>query len=182
MSRGMSAGRTLERVRFVPLADAGPEVQERVRELRNQESVRRHSYTDHVISAQEHARWLESLRGSDACMAMAIMIGTEVVGAVSLTHISRPHGTASWGFHLDETRRGKGLGSEALRAFLRLAFEELGLQKVSGEVLETNAAGMGLHEKLGFVREGLRREPAVKDGRRIDVHLLGLTREQWEKQ
>ena len=37
------------------------------------------------------------------------------------------------------------------------------------------------HKSFGFVEEGFRRENIIKNGRRICVFFLGLTRSDWEK-
>jgi hypothetical protein len=36
-----------------------------------------------------------------------------------------------------------------------------------------------MHQKFGFEIEGVRRQNVVKDGVRVDVVLLGITKEEW---
>lgn len=36
-----------------------------------------------------------------------------------------------------------------------------------------------MHQKFGFLIEGVRRRNVIKDGQRIDVTLLGITRDEW---
>jgi UDP-4-amino-4,6-dideoxy-N-acetyl-beta-L-altrosamine N-acetyltransferase len=166
-------------LKFVLVTEADPAIQERLRELRNMETVRRYSYTDHIISREEHAEWLESLKGDVRRLSMAVLLGGETVGAVSLSNINERAKTADWSFYLGEDFQGKGLGSLVEYELLEFAFNERGLYKLNCEVLDTNPAVVTLHEKFGFVREGLRRQQAVKNGRRVDVHLLGLTKDRW---
>jgi UDP-4-amino-4,6-dideoxy-N-acetyl-beta-L-altrosamine N-acetyltransferase len=37
-----------------------------------------------------------------------------------------------------------------------------------------------MHQKFGFELEGVRRKNIIKDGSRIDVVLLGITKEEWK--
>jgi RimJ/RimL family protein N-acetyltransferase len=60
-----------------------------------------------------------------------------------------------------------------------MAFNEVGLEKLNCEVLDTNPAVVRLHKKFGFCEEGVRRANVIKAGRRVDVRLLGLLREEW---
>jgi hypothetical protein len=55
----------------------------------------------------------------------------------------------------------------------------LGLEKLNGEVIVGNEAVMKLHKKFLFQEEGVRRSNVVKDGVRVGVQLIGLTKEEW---
>ncbi len=50
--------------------------------------------------------------------------------------------------------RGRGLGTEAVRALLRVAFEERGLRRVWLQVFAHNARAIRVYEKTGFRRCG----------------------------
>lgn len=54
------------------------------------------------------------------------------------------------------------------------------IEKLNCEVLETNPAVIKMHQKFGFELEGVRRKNILKDGSRIDVVLLGITKEEWK--
>ena len=164
---------------FLPVAAAGAPVQERLRRLRNAKPVRMQSFTDHVISRKEHARWIASLRRSRRTLAMAVMLGGRLVGAVSLHGIDRRAGTAGWSFYVDPARRGKGLGRRMLREFVQLAFREYGLRELHGNVLDANARSVKLHERLGFVRIGPC--PARKNGRAVEASRFALSRQRWRQ-
>lgn len=151
-----------------------------VRELRNQPGVRRHMYTDHVISAAEHRRWLAGLPGADRQVFVAFYDG-ETIGVVALSDIDWQHRTAAWAFYVHQDHHGSGLGSLLEYALLEYAFGPLGLEKLNCEVLATNPAVIRMHQKFGFVAEGVRRGQIVKAGERVDVHLLGILKTEWEQ-
>lgn len=169
-------------MRVVPILELPADQQARVRQLRNQPDVRKFMYTDHEISEAEHLNWLESLRASSRQQVFVIVIEAAPVGVVSLSAINATHGTADWAFYLDTTLQGKGLGSQVELWMLDYAFGTAGLEKLNCEVLEINPAVIKMHQKFGFVVEGVRREHIVRDGKRINAVLLGITKSEWQAQ
>ena len=64
--------------------------------------------------------------------------------------------------------RGRGIG----RALMRLALEEAraaGMWRVELEVFADNQPAIALYEKMGFLREGLKKQAVVLDGRTEDI-------------
>jgi len=166
-------------MQFLPLLHASREVQDAVRGLRNQPDVRKFMYTSHEISEAEHQGWIDSQRGNDRQSVFVVMADGQACGVVSLSAINRVHETADWAFYLDASQQGKGMGSLIEFWLLDHAFNTVGLEKLNCEVLETNPAVIKMHQKFGFSIEGVRRKNVIKDGKRIDVVLLGISREEW---
>jgi RimJ/RimL family protein N-acetyltransferase len=54
--------------------------------------------------------------------------------------------------------RGRGLGGEMMRLALRLAFEEHRMHSVELVVFEVNPGAIAVYEKVGFRRDGVRRD------------------------
>jgi RimJ/RimL family protein N-acetyltransferase len=78
--------------------------------------------------------------------------------------------------------RGKGYGTQALRMLLRFAFAELNLFRVSAMVPEYNETAIALLEKFGFMQEVCRRKALERDGRRWDLYVFGLLKDEWQSQ
>ena len=153
--------------------------QDRLLQIRNSDSVRREMYSDCIISTQEHARYIDSLRGNPSRVLFAILCEkSNVVGALSLSEIDRIHKNCDWAFYLDSSARG-GVGSAVEFFILDYVFNEIRFSKLNCEVIETNPMIVNMHKKFGFVEEGFRRENIIKNGRRVGVHLLGITRGEW---
>ncbi|UFH51675.1 UDP-4-amino-4,6-dideoxy-N-acetyl-beta-L-altrosamine N-acetyltransferase [Pseudomonas sp. KNUC1026] len=138
-------------------------------------------YTCHEISEQEHSLWLGSLVGNARVRVFALLLESSVIGVVSLSAINLQHKTADWAFYLDTTLQGKGLGSQVEARMLDYAFGEAGLEKLNCEVLAFNTPVIALHQKFGFTIEGTRHAQIERDGQRLDVVLLGITRGQWHE-
>lgn len=73
----------------------------------------------------------------------------------------------------------RGYGTEALRLALRYAFEELNLYRVGLDVIAYNTRAIRVYEKVGFVREGVKRSFGMRDGRRYDLFFMGMLRDEW---
>lgn len=78
--------------------------------------------------------------------------------------------------------RGKGYGRDALTLTLNYAFNELNLFRVGLSVLAYNAAAIKAYERVGFVREGVRRQLVAREGQRYDMLLYGILRDEWAAQ
>ena len=167
-------------MQFLLLTDASPVIQAHVRTLRNQPDVRKYMYTSHEISEQEHANWLASLKGNARQQVFVVIKDEQAVGVVSLNAINVLQKTADWAFYLDVGLQGKGLGSVVEFWMLDYAFGAAGLEKLNCEVLAMNTAVVKMHQKFGFEVEGVRRQNILRDGARIDVVLLGITKEEWQ--
>lgn len=167
---------------FVPILDLPATRQAQVRHLRNQPEVRRFMYTSHEISEAEHARWLDQLKSNSRHAVFGVISDDQLIGAVSLSEINALQRTANWAFYLDARVQGKGIGSQVEFWLLDYAFGPAQLEKLNCEVLEVNSAVIKMHQRFGFVLEGVRRQNAMYEGKRVDVVLLGITQEEWRQQ
>ena len=84
------------------------------------------------------------------------------------------------GYCFDEPAWGKGYATEAVRSMLQWAYGTLDLNRVEAELDTRNAASARVLEKLGFEREGLRREDCIVSGEVSDSWIYGLLRRDWK--
>ncbi|HUY57846.1 MAG TPA: GNAT family protein [Candidatus Micrarchaeaceae archaeon] len=105
-----------------------------------------------------------------------------LVGFVALFNIDWPnsHGWVAVGIG-DPADRGKGFGREAVSLVLRFAYHELGLRRVSLDVIADNLPAIALYRSLGFREEGRLRERVYRDGVTSDLIYMGLLRREWEE-
>ncbi|MDG2288656.1 MAG: UDP-4-amino-4,6-dideoxy-N-acetyl-beta-L-altrosamine N-acetyltransferase [Woeseiaceae bacterium] len=151
-----------------------------VREVRNQKSVRKSMYTEHEIPLNEHLAWVERLQHNKRQIVFIVLVDDLVSGVVSVDAIDRLHLKSDWAFYLDASARG-GLGSALEFSIIEFVFNDLELEKLNCEVIETNEAVVRLHKKFGFAEEGFRRENIIKNEERMGVFFLGLTKNDWLK-
>lgn len=123
-------------------------------------------------------QWISS-RGEDDEINLLIYSGENPVGLINLFSIDDVFGLAEVGFGIIPEHWGNGYASDGLRTLCSYAFEERGLHKVYGNAFATNAGSQRVMEKVGFQEEGILREEAIEDGRRVDMHRYGLLAEEW---
>ena len=164
------------------LSSLNIESQMSLRDIRNDNDIRKWMYTDHIISVKEHQTWIDKIKKDDKQKVYALLdINKEVLGMVSANSIDYLHKKADWAFYLSKTARG-GLGAALEYYFINHVFYSLGLEKLNCEVIEGNDAVVKLHKGFLFKEEGFRRSNIIKNGIRIGVHLLGLTKKEWNEE
>jgi RimJ/RimL family protein N-acetyltransferase len=129
------------------------------------------------------ARWLEEHQKSTEAFVFGIrpLEADTLLGYAELDGILWNHQTGWVTIGIgDPAQRGKGYGREALTLVLRFAFQEVNLHRVQLTVFAYNAPAIALYEKIGFRLEGVLREFMHRDGRRYDMYLYGLLRQEWE--
>src|SRR3972149_4277334 len=141
----------------------------KVLEWRNSERVRAFMYTDHVISWEEHCAWYGRVKESEAAEVLISEHLGKPAGLVNFSDINLAHSRCLWGFYLGERNLPRGSGTVMGLLALDYIFEERGARKVSGEVLDTNAASRRFFRRLGFQEEGRLRQHVLKNGRLADV-------------
>jgi [ribosomal protein S5]-alanine N-acetyltransferase len=81
---------------------------------------------------------------------------------------------AEIGYWLARAFWGHGLMSAAVQAYVRYAFAELEVVRLTAHVFESNLASARVLEKNGFTLEGRLRKHLMKEGRLIDARFYGL--------
>ena len=149
---------------------------------RNSDAVAPYMYSNHRITSDEHAAWLErALTLSDRAFWI-IELDEADVGLANLAAISLEHSRCEWAYYLaDPSTRGRGVGQAVEFAMLQHVFEVRKLNKLWCEVLVENEAVWKLHERFGFVREAHYRAHIVRDGVAKDVYGLGLLARDWPR-
>ncbi|MEV7958193.1 GNAT family protein [Streptomyces sp. NPDC087532] len=102
------------------------------------------------------------------------------IGHIALTDQDMVDGTAEITLVLDPGHRGRGHGVDAVDALVDLAFGELPMHRVQAVTHTTNTAALGVLAGAGFVQEGVRRSACLHRGRRYDVAVLALLRDEWQ--
>lgn len=145
---------------------------------RNSPDVRKFMLSQHEITMEEHLDWYAHT-SKDSTRRLLIVESSENghLGYVQFSNVS-VGGIADWGFYrAPEAPSGSGvkLGSAALT----YAFEELQVHKVCGQALHRNSVSIAFHLRMGFVREGIVREPCRLDNTYYSLVCFGLLNQEW---
>jgi RimJ/RimL family protein N-acetyltransferase len=76
---------------------------------------------------------------------------------------------------------GQGHGTEVLAWATSYCFETLGLHKIELDVDADNHRAIHVYEKMGFIREGLRRQRLWVNGHYEDMIEMGILKEEWSQ-
>jgi UDP-4-amino-4,6-dideoxy-N-acetyl-beta-L-altrosamine N-acetyltransferase len=152
--------------------------QKAILNIRNEPSVRNSMYTNHHISLDEHLNWVEILKNDKTQIVFIILVNDIASGVLSISALDLVHKKSDWAFYLTDKVRG-GLGAALEFSLLNFAFDDLLLEKLNCEVIETNDVIVKLHKKFGFIEEGFKNSNIEKNGTRIGVYFLGITKDEW---
>ena len=83
---------------------------------------------------------------------------SEPLGHIELSRINRNRSAFISRVYVSTRHRGRGIGTEMLKALLLIAFREFRLHRVESSVYTFNKNAIRLYEHAGFMREGLLRD------------------------
>ncbi|HEU0336306.1 MAG TPA: GNAT family protein [Gaiellaceae bacterium] len=106
----------------------------------------------------------------------------EPAGSVQFEVVNRRSSIASLGGLAIHPRfRGRRLGDEAALLVQRHLLLELGLHRLQLEIYGFNERALAHAERVGYVREGVRRKAYRRRGEWVDGVLFGLVREDLDE-
>jgi len=112
-------------------------------------------------------------------LAVVDQVTGECVGEVVLNEWEQGNASCNFRILIGPGGRDRGLGTEATRLVLRHAFEALALHRVGLEVYAFNPRAQRAYEKVGFVREGVRRDALRFDGEWVDSIVMSVLATEW---
>lgn len=134
-------------------------------------------------SLQQREAEFDALQAEPDSTSVALIIEAEdrPIGDINLFHIDTRNSNAAVGMSIWRAEdRGRGYGSDAMRALLAWAFRQMNLHRVELSVDPSNAAAIAVYRKAGFAEEGRRREAHFSDGAYVDDIMMGILRRDFE--
>lgn len=145
-------------------------------EARNDPKVYKWCRQNAPLHWGRHLDWY-TWQSQDSSVSMfTIEVGSGFAGVCGLTDIDMVNRRAEFSLYIAPKKQKAGLGQEALCQLLEYGFNDLGLNRIWGEVYDGNDKALHIFKKLGFLQEGVRREFYFRDGRHIDAHLISINR------
>jgi RimJ/RimL family protein N-acetyltransferase len=131
---------------------------------RNLADIFPHPYTD-----DDADQWLRFVGSPSRSINLAIEYEGSAVGGIGAR---AGEGifvrTADFGYWLGEPLWGRGIMTAAAGAMLEHLKQDARFARLEAPVFEWNPASMRVLEKIGFVREAVKRNSVTKDGQLID--------------
>lgn len=138
---------------------------EAIREMTNDPEQERMIVGWSFPTARKHQEdWYQRILADRDSFRFAIEYNGAFVGLSTLTDIDWKNRKAFHGIRLTlNAPKGQGIGTDAVYATMRYAFEELNLNRLNGAILDYNIASWKLYTKCGWKVEGVFRQSVFKD-------------------
>jgi len=143
------------------------------------------------VSTDDVAERVEGMRDDDESETFLICADSdgqsegekgdrERVGEAFLFDLYEGRGSVEIGYWIAPAHQGNGYATAAAAALVDYCFAERRLHKVNARVLAFNDGSRAVLEKVGFEREGCRREDFYLDGEYVDSDLYGIVADEWD--
>ena len=136
------------------------------------------------VSKEKERLWVLNTITDNSRIVLGICLkeNNKLIGTVNIQDIDWINRSAHVPIQIgDKQYWGGGYASEARILALKFAFEERGMHRIWAVVLEHNIASLKMHERLGFVKEGILRDSVYKNGKFYNQIYLGLLKEDFIK-
>lgn len=136
------------------------------------------------ISNHGQEKWVENYQNTYETIRWMIELENGItLGMVSLTGIDWITRIAhiSYKINGEERNRMKGDTKNAIYIVAKYAFDEMGLHRIEGEVLEYNIWSIKLLKSIGYVEEGVRRSRILKNGKWCNLVCFGLLDSEFQR-
>lgn len=102
------------------------------------------------------------------------------IGVTSLNNIHKRNKNAVFGIVLgDKNFWSKGYGEEASKLIIDHGFKKLKLHRIELDVYSYNPRAIKLYKKLGFKKEGIKREHNFYNGKFYDTIKMSILDREW---
>ena len=133
------------------------------------------------VSEFQQEKWYENNILSNTNLRLIIETPQNgAIGLATLVNIDWKNRRATHGIKIvNVENRIRGIGTDTVMAIMKYAFDELQLNRLDGSWLETNIASQKLYTKCGWKEEGLCRNCVYKNGKYLNLKIVGILREEY---
>lgn len=127
-------------------------------------------YLDAIAEDRDRIDFLIRQKGSDKLAGEVVLNDIERLGRSGSLRVAV----------FDKEDFGKGYGSEAILLAIGYGFGMLNLHRIELEVFEYNKRAQHVYEKIGFIREGVRRDGCFYHNRYYDMVTMSILEEDFK--
>jgi [ribosomal protein S5]-alanine N-acetyltransferase len=135
---------------------------------------------ERLDQAREWIAGLAAKREAGELLDFVVVRDDRVIGVTGLSHLAARDRRATIGTWFGREHWGTGANGESKALIAALAFQRLGLERLTAHTSTENPRSQAALERLGFVREGVLRGYHRHPSGVHDVAVFGLLRGDWE--
>ncbi|MEX1140493.1 MAG: GNAT family protein [Bacteroidota bacterium] len=113
--------------------------------------------------------------------ALGIWYRGELCGIISFHRIDWPNNATMVGYWLSAEFQGKGIMTEACKAFVDFGFAQLGLHRIEIRCAPGNLKSRAIPERLGFTMEATLRDCEWLYDHYVDLIVYSMLAPDWKK-
>lgn len=152
---------------------------------RNADSVRKNLFNQEPITVDQHLRYYRNTVCTGKCRQFIIELNEEVgldIGTVFLKNIDLLQRQAEFGIFIGEPAgKGRRCALPATEGILRVAFEEMGLERVYLYVVEDNVPAIRTYKHAGFSENAREHGRFIREGKPLDVIAMEIRSNTWRR-
>jgi ribosomal-protein-serine acetyltransferase len=114
-------------------------------------------------------------------MVFTIAYQGKIAGLIGFKDIDRSNRKFEIGYWITSENEGKGLVTRCCRMCIKLAFDNMKMNRVQIKCAVDNVRSVNIPKRLNFQYEGIERAGEMHDGRFIDLEVYSLLKKDWEK-
>lgn len=147
----------------------------------NDTEMRRLTGTQNPFSRAQIEAYIQRQRQDDcrASFGIACREDDNLVGEVVINDICRNNRSANLRIAIADAHTGKGYGTEALQLMLDYGFGMLNLHRIELDVYSINERAAHVYEKVGFKREGVKRQNWYYGHKYYDSIMMSILEEEY---
>jgi RimJ/RimL family protein N-acetyltransferase len=128
------------------------------------------------LTIEEERKWISGNLDAENSTLLVAESGTKIVGVLSCKGGEQKgtRHTTTLGISVHKDWRNQGVGRALMEQAIAWAKSTGVIKRIQLEVTAGNASGIHLYEKVGFVKEGLRRRGMFKYGEYLDTWMMAM--------
>ena len=132
-----------------------------------------------VPTAREVLQRYADMRAADTGSLHGLWLEGTLVGGVLFLNFAAEHANCEVGCWLEPAGTGRGLVTRAMRVLIDFAVEQRGIHRVEWVASAGNTNSLNVARRLGFTRDGVRREAYPYRGVRHDLEVWSVLAQEW---
>jgi RimJ/RimL family protein N-acetyltransferase len=132
-----------------------------------------------AASARAKLQRYADMRAADTGSLHGLWLNGKLVGGVLFLNFAADNGTCEVGCWLEPVATGRGLVTRAMRVLIEWAIEQRGIHRVEWVAASGNRPSLDVARRLGFTRDGVRREAHLHHGVRQDLEVWSVLAPEW---